>query len=45
MIDKEFAIKRLKIQNKNEFYIKNDKDVEKREISFKEISEEIWKDF
>ncbi len=52
MIDKEFAIKRLKIQNKNEFYIKNadyviynDKDVEKLEISFKEISEEIWKDF
>lgn len=52
MIDKEFAIKRLKIQNKNEFYIKNadyviynDKDVEKLEISFKEILEEIWKDF
>lgn len=52
MIDKEFAIKRLKIQNKNEFYIKNadyviynDKDVEKLEISFKEILEEIWKEF
>lgn len=51
-IDKEFAIKRLKIQNKNEFYIKNadyviynDKDVEKLEISFKKILEEIWKKF
>ena len=51
-IDKEFAKKRLEIQNKNEFYIKNadyviynDKDVEKLEISFKKILEEVWKEF
>jgi len=49
-IDREFAKKRLRIQNKNEFYIKiadyviyNDKDVEKLEVSFKKILEEIWK--
>lgn len=49
-IDREFAKKRLRIQNKNEFYIKiadyviyNDKDVEKLGVSFKKILEEIWK--